>query len=297
MRRILLLIALFTWTTSLAAQQFDPLSMDPARDPNFPPLMEELTFVSDGNRLTGLIYLANGAGPHPTVLLLHGLPGNEKNLDIAQVLRRAGFNVMFFHYRGAWGSEGEFSLLQLDEDVLTALAFLRQPENISKYRIDTENLSLLGHSIGGFISLAAGSQDDNLACVGAMSPANLGVMAAGIKVGDANSLEFLDYANDLFMLNGFDGQQMREQLESASASELDTRLFGAGLRGKSVFMVVGSEDNVAPPALMFDPVVVAYAQDDKIKLQHHTITGDHSFSWSRIQLTKLVLGWLLTDCR
>ena len=174
------------------------------------------------------------------------------------MLRRAGFNVMFFHYTGAWGS---------------------------------------GHSLGGFASLAAGSQDDDLACVGAMSPANLGVLAAGIEVGDAYSLGFLDYANGLFMLNGFDGSHAREQLESAPASELDTRLFGPGLRGKSVFMVVGSEDNVAPPALMFDPVAAAYAQDDKITLQHHTITGDHSFSWSRIQLTRLVLAWLQTDCR
>ena len=39
------------------------------------------------------------------VLLLHGFPGNEKNLDLAQDLRADGFNVLFFHYRGAWGSE------------------------------------------------------------------------------------------------------------------------------------------------------------------------------------------------
>lgn len=60
--------------------------------------------------MSGLIYIASGAGPHPTVILLHGYPGNEKNLDLAQSLRREGWNVLFFHYRGAWGSEGEFSL-------------------------------------------------------------------------------------------------------------------------------------------------------------------------------------------
>jgi hypothetical protein len=30
-----------------------------------------------------VIYIASGAGPHPTVLMLHGFPGNEKNLDLA----------------------------------------------------------------------------------------------------------------------------------------------------------------------------------------------------------------------
>ena len=33
--------------------------------------------------------IAAGAGPHPTMLLLHGLPGNERNLDLAQAARRA----------------------------------------------------------------------------------------------------------------------------------------------------------------------------------------------------------------
>ena len=51
--------------------------------------------------LAGMMLGANGQGPHPTIVLLHGFPGNEKNLDLAQSLRRAGYNVLFFHYRGA----------------------------------------------------------------------------------------------------------------------------------------------------------------------------------------------------
>lgn len=39
-----------------------------------------------------VIYIASGAGPHPTVLMLHGFPSNEKNLDLttAYWLRRWG---------------------------------------------------------------------------------------------------------------------------------------------------------------------------------------------------------------
>ena len=46
-----------------------------------------VTFDSDGHRLVGVLYLARGPGPKPTVLLLHGCPGLEKNLDLAAVLR------------------------------------------------------------------------------------------------------------------------------------------------------------------------------------------------------------------
>ena len=109
----------------------------------------------EGSRLSGILYLANGLGPHPTVVLLHGLPGNEKNLDLAQVMRRAGFNVLFFHYRGAWGSEGDYLISRQPEDVAAAIGFLR--ENAVRYRIDVNAISLLGHSLGGYAALAAGS--------------------------------------------------------------------------------------------------------------------------------------------
>ncbi len=299
MRITLLLLAVsFASAAGLAAQpSFDPVSMERAPDKAFPAKIEELTFRSGGDRLTGLIYIANGPGPHPTVVLLHGFPGNEKNLDIAQVLRRAGFNVMFFHYRGAWGSEGNYSVLNVDDDALAALNFLRAPENAANYRVDTNKLSLLGHSLGGYVSLAAGSQDKGVVCVGAMSPANLGLWAAGIQTNDPALQRVVSYADTLFMLRNFNGTVMREQLKTVAAAELDTTRFGPGLQGKSVFLIVGEQDTVTSPQQMFTPVVIAYAQDEKIKLQHHIIPGDHSFSWSRLQLTRRVLGWLEQDCR
>ncbi|MEL6781085.1 MAG: hypothetical protein AAFO51_01820, partial [Pseudomonadota bacterium] len=71
----------------MATPDYDPLTQDPELSVAFPPALEELNFQSQGARLNGLIYVANGEGPHPTVVLLHGYPGNEKNLDLAQDLR------------------------------------------------------------------------------------------------------------------------------------------------------------------------------------------------------------------
>jgi pimeloyl-ACP methyl ester carboxylesterase len=298
MRQLLLLTLVWLCShTAIAAQPaFDPLNMEPQRNIEFPPLVEELTFNSEGHRLTGFIYIANGPGPHPTVLLLHGFPGNEKNLDIAQVLRRAGFNVMFFHYRGAWGSEGEYQVLKGYEDALAALNFLREPDNASKYRVNTDKLSVLGHSLGGYVSLATGRRDKGLICVGAMSPVNMGVWTEGVNANDPALDRIVHYSDTLFMLQGFSGDEMRRQMKSAVPEEVDTTLFGPDLRGKSVFMVVGEEDTVTPGPLMLDPVVAAYSKEDKIKLQHHTISGDHSYSWSRVHLTRLVLAWMQSDC-
>ncbi|MFT5710736.1 MAG: pimeloyl-ACP methyl ester carboxylesterase [Halioglobus sp.] len=299
MRQLLLLTLLWLCSHTVIAAQlaFDPLSMESERNSAFPPLIEELTFNSEGHRLTGFIYIANGPGPHPTVLLLHGFPGNEKNLDIAQVLRRSGFNVMFFHYRGAWGSEGDYQVLKGYEDALAALSFLREPGSARKYRVNTDKMSVLGHSLGGYVSLATGRRDMGLVCVGAMSPVNMGVWAKGINTNDPALDRIVHYSDTLFMLKGFSSDEIRRQIKSAWLEDVDTTLFGPGLRGKSVFMVVGKQDTVTPGPLMLDPVVAAYSKDDKIKLQHHTITGDHSYSWSRVHLTRLVLAWMQSDCR
>jgi pimeloyl-ACP methyl ester carboxylesterase len=297
MKRLIYLLALLAAPLA-PANDYDPMVADlDVIDSQYPPAISELAIVSAGKRLPGLLYQANGAGPHPTVILLHGLPGNEKNLDIAQVLRRAGFNVLFFHYRGAWGAEGVYSFSHVVEDVAAVIAWLRVPQNAHKFRVDPARISTLGHSLGGYASLAAGSADSKLVCVGAMAAANLGVMAAGIKAGDPAMLAFVDYADTLFMLRGFNGETLRGELQSTPMRNLDTSGFGPGLRGKSVLLVAGSEDRVTPPALMFTPVVSAYLKQPGIDLHHFQIAGDHSFSRSRLHLTRLVLDWLRAECR
>jgi len=107
----------------------------------------EINIPSDGAILQGFIYLAAGKGMHPTVFLLHGFPGNERNLDLAQVLRARGWNVIYFNYRGAWASQGHFSFTNCVEDVVNAVHYAEKERN--KFHIDVNNMVLFGHSMGG----------------------------------------------------------------------------------------------------------------------------------------------------
>ena len=275
----------------------EPMSSDPDWNRDHPPAVVELTISSAGKRLPGHIYIANGPGPHPTLVLLHGFPGNEKNLDIAQALRRAGFNVVFFHYRGAWGAEGSYRITQLPDDVAAVLAYLRTPEHAERLRINADKLSLLGHSLGGWTSLAAGSNDADVVCVGAMAPVNLGLWKSGLGQDDPNTQRLLAYADQLFMLADFDSAVMRSELEGAGMDQLDTTRFGPGLEGKSVLLVTGDSDSVTPADTMTEPVFDAYDKVGNMRLRTLVISGDHSFSWSRVALTRIVIDWALADCR
>jgi uncharacterized protein len=138
---------------SLSAQPDSIVLRDLKWDKNSPAGSTEL-FIPSGNALlAGLIYRANGSGKHSTLLLLHGYPGNERNLDLAQVVRAMGWNVIYFDYRGSWGSQGKFSFVNCVEDVVNVVKFCNKLQDSLK--IDTSNIVLFGHSMGGWITLKA----------------------------------------------------------------------------------------------------------------------------------------------
>src|SRR6201989_2642904 len=110
------LAALFLTLAMPALAAPSAITTDPPPDKAHPATMTYVRIPSHGALLNGVLYTASGASAHPTVMLFHGLPGNEQNLDLAQALRRAGFTVLTMHYRGSWGSPGSFSFAHCAED-------------------------------------------------------------------------------------------------------------------------------------------------------------------------------------
>src|SRR5277367_2104094 len=156
----------------LQAQQLPTaITTDPAIDKANPAAMETFQIPSHGAMLNALAYIASGPGPHRVVLLLHGFPGNEKNLDLAQAIRRAGWDVVYFDYRGSWGSPGDFSFTHSIEDTQSAIAYLRDPANAKKLHADPSYIVLIGHSMGGFLARYVAAQDSSIKAVGLISAA------------------------------------------------------------------------------------------------------------------------------
>lgn len=265
------------------------IAVDPiAVDSDFPPSLVELNFESHGDRLNGHAYLAEGEGPHPTVVLLHGFPGNERNLDLAQDLRSDGFNVLFFHYRGAWGSEGTYSFTHVIEDVASATDYLRA--NAETYRTDPDKLILIGHSIGGFAALEAAARDERVACVAGIAPADLGAIANVFDADPARAEGFAAYAGKMQMLSGLTGENATAEI-LANREAFDTRLLASELVGKSVLVIGGDKETSVPPDTIIASLVAAYEAEPDIDLTADILSGDHSFSWSRQELIDAVLEW------
>lgn len=267
------------------ADEQDPVDIDANNSPG----MLEASFISHGARLNALHYTANGAGPHPTVLLLHGYPGNEKNLDLAQHFRRHGWNVFFFHYRGAWGSEGSFTFVNAAEDVAAALDFLRNSG--PDYRVDPNHIAIVGHSMGGAMTLVGASLDAGVQCAVTLAAASIQLL----PMDESAIAEYQAYADGLIMLRNHDGSNVLEQ-DRAFELAYPMSEVTAGLEGKNVFLIAAENDQ-AVPLDVFKTYVELFSADPDIHLTTQVYPDDHSFSVHRITLARRITEWLDANCR
>jgi pimeloyl-ACP methyl ester carboxylesterase len=279
-----------------APPAFDPVAMDaPPRDP--PAETPDLQFFSGGAHLNAYAHIAAGAGPHPTVVLLHGFPGNERNLDLAQTLRRAGWNAFFFSYRGAWGSGGEFSFGHVLEDVAAVVAALREPELAKKYRVDPERIVLVGHSMGGAAALISAAELADVGCVASLAGANLGALADRVRSSPeaASAVAAQFQASGEGRIRGVSGEGIIADL-LVQPERFRTTAHAAALAKKPVLLVAGARDAVTPPAEHHAPLVNAIAAQPGALLTARVLDDEHQFSQTRIALTRTLLAWLGESC-
>src|SRR5258705_1483846 len=183
--------------SSVTAQVPRAISADPPRDSVHPARMEVLHIPSGGVNVNGVAYIASGPGAHPTFVCFHGLPGNEKNLDLAQAVRRAGWNAVTVNYRGSWGSPGEYRFAHNLEDADAVIAFLRDTANARQLGIDTTRMVIAGHSMGGWVVAHTAGHHPEL--LGAIMISAADMALVGQRHGEA-LVAFM--ADNLESLNG-----------------------------------------------------------------------------------------------
>lgn len=255
---------------------------DPPADAAHPATMRVLHIPSHGVLLNGLVYAPPGAGPHPTLVICHGLPGNEKNLDLAQAVRRAGWNAVTFNYRGSWGSPGVFRFAQNVDDAEAVLAYLRDPQNAARLGVDTKRLAIAGHSMGGWVTALTAARDHGL------------IGAAMISAADIGRLDDLPHdrlvaemADDMESLAGVTADSMAAEVH-AHAREFRLQSAAAGLT-RTRLLALTSDDGLAAHT---DALVDAIRANGGSQITYRHVATDHSWSDHRIALESTILTWL-----
>ena len=281
--RTLLVPTMFcTLSTGALAQQVPvPVFTDPPVDIAHPAAMTVLHIPSHGVLINGLIYQPSGPGPHPTLIICHGLPGNEKNLDLAQAVRRAGWNAVSFNYRGSWGSPGVFRFTQTLEDAQAVVAFLREPTTAKRLGIDTQRIALAGHSMGGWVVAHTAAKDHGL--IGAIL----------ISAGDMGPIDVsrdrlvADMADNMESLAGVTAESMADEWQ-ANVKALRIENAAAGLI-QVPLLALTADDGLAPKT---NALVRAIQAKGGHKVTALHVATDHSWSDHRIALESVVITWL-----
>jgi pimeloyl-ACP methyl ester carboxylesterase len=289
---LLLTMLAFTATQAWAQSTADKLVKTPDR--TNAAAMQTLQIPSHGALMNALVYVAAGAGPHPAVILLHGFPGNEKNLDLAQDIRRAGWDVLFFNYRGSWGTPGDFSFSHGIEDVASALAYLRRPEVTKELRLDPAHIVLIGHSMGGFMAVEGAAADPAITAFATISAGDMaGFVPANLpKEREQEVIQKLGASLEKEgmapLARCTPAGLARDLVDHAAQWRFDTK--ADALKNRTA-LIITSDDGLAAANMAF-AAKLQTAGDKQVTMLH--LATDHSYSDQRLELSKAVLQWLTT---
>lgn len=262
------------------------VTTDPAPDASNPARMDAFVIPSGEGAMNAVMYVAAGSGVHPTLLLLHGFPGNEQNLDLAQAARRAGWNVLTLHYRGSWGSPGIFSFTNAAEDAFNALLFLEEVSTVAKYRIDTSAIVVAGHSMGGFMAAEAAAAEPRVAGLFLIDPWDPAQTVASLATPQGEAGWKAEVAGDLPPLSGASYESLTAEIKgNAQKFDLGRKLVGYGRRPLTI---IGADRGIGAMARK----VGADAQSANPNTRLMVWPTDHSFSDKRIALADALVRFL-----
>ena len=133
----------------------------------------EIYFNNGEIQLAGMLFVPEGEGPFPTVVIIHGSGTSYRDskwyLSVTQHLLDNGITVLLPDKRGSEKSEGEWrgaSFEDLAGDTLSAIEYLK-----TQGHIEYSSIGLVGMSQGGWIAPLVASKSEDVSFVVSMSGA------------------------------------------------------------------------------------------------------------------------------
>lgn len=238
--------------------------------------IEGTSIESAGERLVGTIYVRRGEGTKSTVLILHGLLGFEKNVDIPYALREKGWNVLLPHYRGCWWSEGQYGFTGILVDVKNAITVMA-----SKLYVDPDRIFLVGHSMGAWAAIVTTAQDARVR--GAVAIAG-GVTAP--EMSERTEAHLTTLVEQRF-LKGVTVQTLLRDWRMM-ATELAAQNWVGAIAPRPLLVVGGKLD----ATVASERVKAIFAKAKEPKQLMMVEGADHVFTRKRKALVKIVTDWL-----
>jgi len=257
----------------------------------------DINIVRSGITLRGKFYIAEGSGSFPTLLILQGFPGNPSDvLGLGKAVSQSGINVMTFNFGGLHQSEGSFSLGNCQLDISAAFDFLHQPENITRFKIDTSLIILGGYSFGGGMGMTYAIRHPLIKSVIDIAGNDWGVFFENYsqnpemkKTTDANISKVVEAGIARLGEGGTPAK-----IVEAGIDKLDPSFFlrrNAGLLApKNILLICGWDDDVT-----YDYIIPLYRElkkENALTVQIASFQDDHSFMKTRAEIAEAIVRWI-----
>ena len=150
-------------------------------------LREDFWLDSDGIPLAASLFVPPGPGPHPALVICHGMPagpqpdagvpatseGDLQYPDLAEWCAWEGFATVIFNFRGTGQSGGNFHHMGWARDLDVVVSWVRD-----RTEVDQARIVLLGSSLGAAVAIYVTSHRQDVAgLVSFAGPAVMGPRA------------------------------------------------------------------------------------------------------------------------
>jgi pimeloyl-ACP methyl ester carboxylesterase len=267
------------------------LYRDPEVDAQYPAMSSGIQFESHGSTVNGTLFRPAGKGVHPTVILFHGLPGNEQNLDLLRAIQRAGWTAITFHYRGAWGSGGVFTLAGGVEDGDALLSDLARPGRAAAWGVDTKHVVVIGHSYGGYIAAATLARHAEIRGAVLIAPWDLSYdqrRYSQIPEAQRAKQADIDFDDARGRLGSVTAKQLSEDL-LANGGTLDLARLAPSIASRPILLLTATRDD---PDDQAEDLIASLRKLQAPQFSAQSMQTDHSFDDRRIALQAAILKWL-----
>jgi len=265
-----------------------------AQETSNPPV--KISFTHDNHLLQGWFYEAEGQGPFPTLILLHGSLGRDGDIfDLGRSLSEEGYNVLTYSYPGSWRSEGSKTDLAALESVASAIAFTRLESSVQRFAIDTTDIILAGHSYGGGMALLAAALDPGIHKVIGIASADLYETANELEENRGFQKNFQQMVDRILMnpsmARGTSGKEYVDKMLS-DRERYNTVKYAKALAEKDLLLLTGWLDHTKPIEKYALPLYRALQAQGAQNVTILAFNTNHEFYSAQNEMTKAIIDWL-----
>lgn len=255
-----------------------------------------ISFIHQGNQISGWFYMADGEGPFPLIILLQGSVGQDGDvLGLGKNLSNAGFNVMTFNYPGTWKSEGIRTDAAALGSVQSAINFAKSGSSLNVFRNDTSDIILIGYSYGGGMALLGSVFDQSIKKVITIAAGDLSIFADKLEE-DPDARKYFEQMVDKMLSNptmarGTSGKEYVQSL-LINRDKYNLKQYSEELAEKELLLIGGWLDNTKKIEEELLPLYRELLAKGAEHVKIIAFDSDHSFANQEEALAKAILNWL-----